>query len=184
MVQLQRNPPENEERRWRVAERKYQHVCVHEELQLWELGDVFGVMETLPQRRCPGPSRCPPLLGALWEGWLCAQSWVSQNQQEKAGDVFCSDVVQGTGWSIPHWDKFLVWAKGSPRMPGTVSPLYPPGFIPFFQSFLRYSCFIFLAWLSPYNFCGFFSPPDLDSSSPHVCVPLLCGLSDLSRWDG
>lgn len=98
MVQLQRNPPENGERRWRVVERKYQHVCVHEELQLWELGDVLGVMETLPQRRCPGPSRCPPLLDALWEGWLCAQSWVSQNQQEKAvGMCFVQMLCKGLG---------------------------------------------------------------------------------------
>lgn len=87
MVQLQRNPPENGEGRCRVAERKSQHVCVHEELQLWEPGDAWGDGKHSPCPRAPGCSL----------GGLCLCSGML-SQQEEAGDAFCSGVVQRAGW--------------------------------------------------------------------------------------
>lgn len=71
-----------------MAERKSQHVCVREELQLWEPGDGWGDGKAAP---CPSAPLLVPL-DALWEG----SGMVSQ--QEQAGDVFCSGVVQGAGW--------------------------------------------------------------------------------------
>lgn len=174
MVQLQRNPPESGEGRCRVAERKFQQVWMHEELQLWELGG-FWVMETLPWCRCWAHPMAPfprMLFGRLG---LCSAEgswgWVLFR--------YCA----GTGWSVPDWDGFL--GDSSPgegqrlsRVPGIIPPVYPPAFIPFFPKFPALFLLTFFFALSLY-FCGFF-PPDVEYSSPHVHVPLLSGLSDLS----
>lgn len=50
-------------------------------------------------------SWCPS--DSLWEGWAYAWRWVAWHQQKRTGNVFCSAIVQETGWNIHHWDKFL-----------------------------------------------------------------------------
>lgn len=67
-------------------------------------------------------SWCPS--DSLWEGWAYAWRWVAWHQQKRTGNVFCSAIVQETGWNIHHWDKFLGVSDFRALGAKAVPPLY------------------------------------------------------------
>lgn len=75
-------------------------------LFLWYLWHWEFIERDQGDRNPPLAQRSIELLSweALWEGCTDALSRAAHNQQS-SGSMFCSVIVQETGWSVPHWDK-------------------------------------------------------------------------------